>query len=649
MTGADRAARSRAAFAERFPEIAAALTASTLPSSLVFEGDVPVNVILGDRAVYGGDARAQSAEQVDAFMAQPMRFLMESPSNAGLMSEVCIGLKRGLERTLHEAGATEMSREPVGAPTFLVVFGVGLGYHLEALIRRTAARWVIIVEPIAELIDYSFQAVEWQTLFDEVEGRGGAIHVVTEFDPSRMVTAILGHVGRHGTPYLDGTWIFAHYPLWALVEARKRLHGAAEFSYVNRGFFEDEMVMMRNAVGNFARHAFALLDRKPRRHRPEKAAIVGAGPSLDEAIETLHRVRDRVVLFSAGTALRPLLRNGLLPDFHCELENGPQVPEVLAETGRYGDLSQVRLIASATVDPRVPAMFGETFLFFRDSVSSTRILRGAAQPLAGTAPTCVNTAIASATALGFTDFALFGVDCGLRPGMADHAAGTIYRDIDKWQQHSARARYPLEVDGNFGGIAATNWVYDACRRMLAEHISVFRLAVVNCSDGALIPGATPRVAEAFEVGGPAIDRPRLLAELKQTMRQCRPGEMLREPDLAGLREKNRAMHEDLRAVFDGFDGERADFAGAYDALMSFTRGAGAQYGFANALIEGTLSALPRIAMFYGSRLRNEAVRRLVFAAYMDELRRIAMDMEQRGDALLGELAAMSAAPEAALA
>jgi hypothetical protein len=109
------------------------------------------------------------------------------------------------------------------------------------------------------------------------------------------------------------------------------------------------------------------------------------------------------------------------------------------------------------------------------------------------------------------------------------------------------------------------------------------------------------------------------------------------------------MYADLRAVIDGLDGDRADFAGAYDALMSFTRGAGAQYGHTNALIEGTLSALPRIAMFYGGRLRDEGLRRAVFATYVKELRRIAEDMERRSDALLAELAAMSAAPEAALA
>src|SRR5262249_40556070 len=163
------AARSRAAFAERFPDVAAALTTTTIQSSLTLDGDAPVNVRLGDRAIYGGDARAQSAEQVDAFMAQPMRFLMESPSNAGLMSDVCIGLKRGLEGRLRDVGAAEISREPVDAPTFLVVFGVGLGYHLEALIRRTAARWIIVVEPITELFEHSFHAVDWQALFEAAE------------------------------------------------------------------------------------------------------------------------------------------------------------------------------------------------------------------------------------------------------------------------------------------------------------------------------------------------------------------------------------------------------------------------------------------------------------------------------------------------
>jgi hypothetical protein len=279
------------------------------------------------------------------------------------VSQICINLQRALQDTIEKSGTSTIARGPLSAPTFLVVFGVGLGYHLRELVRATKVRWVIIIEPFTEFLRHSFEVVDWHELLDDVEADGGCVQVITELDPGRVVSLIMQEVARRGTPYLDGTWVFTHYPIWAFAEAAKRMHGAASFAYINRGFYEDELVMMTNAVTNFSARSFWLLDSKPRLHRPETAVIVGAGPSLDEGIETLHRIRDKVIVFSAGTSLRPLLRQGIAPDFHCELENGPQVVEVLEEARRHGDLAQVRLIASSTVDPRVPGMFGETILF----------------------------------------------------------------------------------------------------------------------------------------------------------------------------------------------------------------------------------------------------------------------------------------------
>jgi hypothetical protein len=648
MRLADRAERSRLAFAGRFPQLADAIAAKSAQASLVLDGDVPVDILVGDRRIYGGDARQRSRGQIDEFMAKPLRLIMESPNAAGLVSEICIGLMLAMERTLAEAGVSELSRGPISAPTFLVVFGVGLGYHLEELIRRTGARWIIVVEPFLEFIGHSFTAVDWEAILERVDAVEGAMHLVTDLDPGRIVSEIMGKVAAHGTPFLDGTWVFTHYPLWAFAEAGKRLHGAAEFAYINRGFFEDEIVMLTNAVANFSNHSFSLLDARPRRHRPETAAIVGAGPSLDEGIETLHRIRDRIVLFSGGTALRPLLRAGLVPDFHCELENGPQVYEVISEARKHGDLSPVRLIASATVDPRVASMFGDAILFFRDSVSSTCILRGDSGPVSGAAPTCVNTAMAAAATLGFTNFVLFGADCGTRPGMPDHAEGTIYRDVEKWQKYLAqRARYPLEVEGNFGGIAVTNWVYDASRRMLMDLIAAYRLNVVNCSDGALVVGATPRVPESLDIDGPAIDRERIMAELKRAMMQYRPGEILHDRRLEGLREQARAMYADLRALLAGFDADTADFAGVYAAMHDFLRKAGDAYGQADSIPDGSLHALPRIAMFYGGRAQDAALRRKLFETFRAETERALNAMERATDELLERVSEVASAPAAA--
>ena len=64
-------------------------------------------------------------------------------------------------------------------------------------------------------------------------------------------------------------------------------------------------------------------------------------------------------------------------------------------------------------------------------------------------------ALSMAAFLGFTDMALFGADCGIRPGSDDHAKDTIYRDIGVFQKEGdIDERYPVEVEGTLVALHA---------------------------------------------------------------------------------------------------------------------------------------------------------------------------------------------------
>ena len=156
-------------------------------------------------------------------------------------------------------------------------------------------------------------------------------------------------------------------------------------------------------------------------------------------------------------------------------------------------------------------------------------------PIAGATPTCVNMALSMAAFLGFTDMALFGADCGIRPGSDDHAKDTVYQDIGVFQKEGdTNDRYPVEVEGNFGGIARTNWIYDSCRLMLAEVIELRRLNVANASDGAFIPGAVPRVPEAVLPSSAALDRAAVIEAIKRSLDEITPAKLFAETDLANV-------------------------------------------------------------------------------------------------------------------
>ena len=632
--------RSRAAFVARFPDLITQLDKVAPLGAIISDGGHAVDIVIGEKRIYGGDARRFAAEQVDAFMKKPLRLFMAEPSAAGLISEICVRMVTAIRDGMADRGIEEIRLHATDNPTFLIVFGIGLGHHLMELARRSKARWLILVEPSLEFIEHSFQALDWSELLDHYDGREGAVHIVTDNDPANMVSAIVRHVARHGIPFVDGASVFTHYPYWAFAEARTRLHDAIQFAFVNRGFFEDEIKMMSNATANFNAAPFWLLEGKRRRRRAETAVIVGAGPSLDESLDTIRRIRDRVVLFSGGTALRPLLRNGIVPDFHCELENVPAVVDVLERAGKYGDLSKIRLIASATVDPRVPPLFADTMLFFRDSVSSTMIFSSPEQTLHGTAPTCVNTALVAAIALGFTDVLLFGTDCGTRPGGQHHASDTVYRDVGLYKENAdKRAAFPLEVEGNFGGVARTDWIYDACRRMLGEAIRMFGLSAVNCSDGAMIPGARPLDPEAVSIATPAIDRTKLMEELDRTLRHFQPGEILCDRDISSLIDHTKKFCREINEIWDGFDRESADFGGIFKAMKDYLSRDFEAIGQVDAMMNGTLFALPRIGMFYGYRVEAGELRRHLFDIYMSEMREILREMERRTIELFEHLAA----------
>lgn len=623
-----QSARSRAAFAKRFPDFA---PPGVQQATTVRNGERPVDIAVGDRLLYRGDAQKLSGEQVAAFLGKPTRIIMQDPRPAGIISPLCATLLDRLNDVLVKGGSG-LGAAPDEASTFLVIFGLGLGYHLEELIRRTRARWIIIVEPFPEFIAHSYQAIDWTSIFDLVDAANGAIHLVTDLDPAQMATSIVHRMAVYGTSYIDGTWLYVHYPLWAFGEGIKRLHDTAEHVFANMGFFEDELVMMNNATANFTGRSFNLIHAVPRRERPETAVIVGSGPSLDESMAKIKEIRERVVLFSAGTALRPLLRNGIMPDFHCELENLASTIDVLAEARNHGDLSKVRLIASATVDPRMPPMFGECFLFFRQAVSSTQIFQGGYREIELAAPTCVNTAFGVGAALGFTKFLLFGTDCGVKLGREDHAEGTVYNDIFGWKgRPDLLDRYPIQVEGNFGGIARTNWLFDASRRLIGELIAAKRLSVINCSDGALIPGAVPRVPDSLTVGGPAIDHTRLVMELRRTTIAFQPGELVRSAEFLAVGAQMRRFYRDLAALMDGFDRERADFADVYRALGDLFRAAGTKYNHTEVIPEGTVAGLARIGMYYGSRVGDPCLRRPLYGIFLDAFRQICSEMEQRTD------------------
>src|SRR5690606_32739099 len=101
------------------------------------------------------------------------------------------------------------------------------------------------------------------------------------------------------------------------------------------------------------------------------AFVVGTGPSLDGLLGFIKENQDKAVIFACGTAIDPLLANGLQPELWVMMERDPAILPQAGETSAMFDVSEVRYAGSTTIYPGVPDFFEEAIYFFRPGLSST--------------------------------------------------------------------------------------------------------------------------------------------------------------------------------------------------------------------------------------------------------------------------------------
>ncbi|HSR67502.1 MAG TPA: 6-hydroxymethylpterin diphosphokinase MptE-like protein [Acidobacteriota bacterium] len=200
----------------------------------------------------------------------------------------------------------------------VVVFGLGLGYHLRALLERLpASQRVIVVEPQREIAE-SFPLDRLQADFPDHR----SVVVVSDWSQFKEVYTSLGGG-------MDNV-VLLKLPAAAQVFAR-------EF----REFLEklrSEVKMLRTnlaTVINFApewqRNFLENLRFCPQvgtvspifgawKNRP--AILAAAGPSLNKQIRLLRRAKGRALIISVGSATRLLAKEGIEPDLVASIDAG---------------------------------------------------------------------------------------------------------------------------------------------------------------------------------------------------------------------------------------------------------------------------------------------------------------------------------------
>ena len=218
---------------------------------------------------------------------------------------------------LAEAVQTVSGVNPDGREV-LFVLGFGLGYHLDALLPRSAGCDLWIVEPDLTLLLTAMRARDLRSLIESKQ-----VHWLWQADKSSAMQQLHPHIAAIHL----GFGVIEHLPSMrinpsGLMSMRQIIDEFAEFSRttVNTLILNGRKTA-ENIAGNLPWYvATPSLSRLKDAYANKPAIIVSAGPSLAKNKHLLPRASGNAVMIAVQTTFKPLLELGIEPDFVTSLD-----------------------------------------------------------------------------------------------------------------------------------------------------------------------------------------------------------------------------------------------------------------------------------------------------------------------------------------
>lgn len=640
ISSADKVQANLQAFKDFAPEVYSQIAGIIDPlSTLVMADGIPSNIKLETAEIYPANAKSWTEGQLKGFWHNPSRLVLTNIFHCN-PSGISEGFYAKLVEPFKREPWTDVSPWPLRESAFAFIFGVGLGYHIEELINRLEVSNVFLIEPVAEFLHHSMLVVDWDAVFETAKKRNITIRFVVEADPKAIIRQIETVMVGDDSFFIDGSYIYYHNYSWALLESNNLLMQVLPHHIYSTGFYEDECLMMTQAIANIKKGGFAIAENIPIVENNVPVFIVAAGPSLDNDIEIVKAWRSKVILISCGTTLSILLRHGLRPDLHIEVENGPLTPVHIGRAvDTYGSIKDTILVSSITVHPDASQYFSKVWYYYRPALSSSKVFKGPHVPLYGAEPVVANGGLALALAGGFQEIYLFGVDCGSRVDSQEHhAKDSIYHTDEDFKVRDIEKTHDRIHPGNFGGMFRANYALDMAARGIFELRRHYQRArVYNCSDGVRIDGVQPFSSEAIDLSAYPDAPQKILENLEQCWTHYEKNEGFkhcsRKDVLAGC--------DQYEQVLRGFFEEARDLDNFHDIMRRYRglikENLPACIGV-HSVVGPSIECMLRMTSFYWRRYDDAELRRSLLNSAIDSMLPLLEQMTAGAREIFAEIA-----------
>ncbi|WP_080832509.1 motility associated factor glycosyltransferase family protein [Cohnella massiliensis] len=457
------------------------------------------------------------------------RLLNESPSTSanyrsfvskdGLGNiEVCFNERK--TEFLYDPSQTAMEAarwlqsitEHVSQQEHILIYGLGLGHHLQLLLTYYPQKWVYVYEPDLEMFRKAIETEDLSLLLSHQNVKALAVGKSAEAK-RQLIYPICTHA--------QGSCSFLCLPYYERVASsdlrdfRQEIPSiVSEFNVNQNTLVQFKEQWLRNRLNHISTNLSSIpLHALKGLFQNIPVIIVGSGPSLKEDVEWIRRLRDHCLIFAAGTSVQPLLHFGIEPHLVVMVDGGSIVELVFQDEASRN----VPMLYSPTTNFRVTdLMTSQLFHFYdhTDQVSKHYMELTDEDPVFYSSASVTGMAIQAAVYMGCKEIIFAGQDFSF-PGNNYYAPGVTH--FAEQGQKYVVSNAQDEVENVLGTTNRTTSSYRVLLRNTEEIISRLPgVRFINTSSvGAKIAGTEWKRMEMYyeEINGGLITAPKCISDV----------------------------------------------------------------------------------------------------------------------------------------
>lgn len=406
------------------------------------------------------------------------------------------------------------SFQPLEARTqFMLVHGIGIGYHIPLILEKTDIQHMCIFEPHEDNFYASLHTIDWHKIYEYFDREFSTFNLILGQSANGGFNLMRQYLNQIGLFNAVKPYVFDHLSSPEMKESTSVFFEKLPTMIGAMGYFDDEQVSLSHTVANYAEGRKILRDHVQLNHKhiDRPVFVVANGPSLDHCVEFLQKHQQDVIIFSCGTALGSLRKAGIKPDFHIEMERTRPVVEWIETSTTPEFRENIICLGLNTVHPDTYALFKTSGMGMKSNDLGTHFICqfiGDNEFVVNFAlcnPTVGNTGVAYAAALGFKNIYLVGLDLGFASDGSHHSSLSKHYDIKEEHQDSlnlykAESSGNKKFPGNFGGDITSTPVYAHSRISIETLLKQYpHITCYNTSNGVFIRGTTPQKIDEIEL------------------------------------------------------------------------------------------------------------------------------------------------------